>query len=332
MAKTAAEKLGIKPEHTIYPVNPPGDYVALIGGLPPGAAVVGEKALPADVVHLEQASHHPEITGITSIPRAYSETEGNAWLDRQHAQQEQRTGISLAIADTRTGQALGYVGVNGLVWRHLRGALGYWVAPTTTARNASWNATASGPKASCAPTTRRFHRSGGGRGAPVSGRSMRASLTGCPVPSPWSGALGERDLAPQDWQRLATIISLAAAAVSLLAYLFGGYVAGRLGGRDGLHHGLRVFGLAVVLLGLLGLLGLSMLGPASIGAGLHSPGGSPSPGEGIRFGDVAVKAATWSLTTMLLGSLAGGVLGERAHRRRHHGDSERAQSSGHGST
>ncbi len=52
MAKTAAEKLGIKPEHTIYPVNPPGDYVALIGGLPPGAAVVGEKALPADVVHL----------------------------------------------------------------------------------------------------------------------------------------------------------------------------------------------------------------------------------------------------------------------------------------
>ncbi len=124
------------------------------------------------------------------------------------------------------------------------------------------------------------------------------------MPSPWSGALCERDLlgecvvvhhpcpwtrerdgghrpaprprrclgaGPQDWQRLATIVSLAAAAVSL-------------------------------------------------------------PGEGIRFGDVAVKAATWSLTTMLLGSLAGGVLGERAHRRRHHGGSERAQSSGHGST
>ena len=73
------------------------------------------------------------------------------------------------IADTRTGQALGHVGVDGLVWRHLRGALGYWVAPTTTPRNASWNATASGPKASCGPTTRRFHRSGGGRGAPFPG-------------------------------------------------------------------------------------------------------------------------------------------------------------------
>src|SRR6266508_2634190 len=36
-------------------------------------------------------------------------------------------GISMAIADPRTGQALGYVGVSGLVWRHLRGSLGYWV-------------------------------------------------------------------------------------------------------------------------------------------------------------------------------------------------------------
>ncbi len=125
------------------------------------------------------------------------------------------------------------------------------------------------------------------------------------------------DLAPQDWQQLATIISLAAAALSLLAYFFGGYVAGRLGGRDGLRHGLRVFALAVVLLGVLVLLGLGMVGPASIGTGLHSPGAAPPPGEGIRFGDVAVKAATWSLITMLLGSLAGGVLGERAHRRRH---------------
>jgi Acetyltransferase (GNAT) domain len=50
-------------------------------------------------------------------------------LARQHAQHEQRTGISLAISDTHTGQALGYVRVSGLDWRHLRGSLGYWVAP-----------------------------------------------------------------------------------------------------------------------------------------------------------------------------------------------------------
>src|SRR6266540_3740601 len=60
------------------------------------------------------------------------------------------------------------------------------------------------------------------------------------------------DLAPRDWHRLATVIALGAALVSLLAYLFGGYVAARLGGRDGLQHGLRVFALAVLVLGVLG--------------------------------------------------------------------------------
>jgi RimJ/RimL family protein N-acetyltransferase len=87
-----------------------------------------------DLVLVEQASHHLEITGITSIPRAYTQAEGHAWLARQHAHQQQRTGISLAISDTHTGQALGYVGVSGLDWRHLRGSLGYWVAPTQRRR------------------------------------------------------------------------------------------------------------------------------------------------------------------------------------------------------
>ena len=122
------------------------------------------------------------------------------------------------------------------------------------------------------------------------------------------------DLAPRDWHRLATVIALGAALVSLLAYLFGGYVAARLGGRDGLQHGLRVFALAVLVLGVLGLLLLGMAGPVSVGTGLRQP--STAPGQGISFGDVATKAAIWSLIAMLLGSLAGGMLGERAHRRR----------------
>ena len=135
------------------------------------------------------------------------------------------------------------------------------------------------------------------------------------------------DLAPRDWHHLATVIALGSAAVSLLAYLFGGYVAARLGGRDGLQHGLRVFSLAVLVLGILGLLALSMAGPVSVGAGLRQPGLEAKPGQGIRFGDVATKAAIWSLIAMLLGSLAGGVLGSRAHRR-HRTEAERRQSSG----
>lgn len=82
----------------------------------------------ADLGVVELASRDPAITVGTSVPDPYSEAAGDAWLARQHAQREHRTGISLAIAGASTGQALGYVGVSGLVWRHLRGSLGYWVA------------------------------------------------------------------------------------------------------------------------------------------------------------------------------------------------------------
>jgi len=47
--KTAAMKLGIKPGHTVYPINEPGDYAELVGGLPDGAALRDHG--PADVVH-----------------------------------------------------------------------------------------------------------------------------------------------------------------------------------------------------------------------------------------------------------------------------------------
>jgi hypothetical protein len=48
--RTAATKLGIKPGHTVHPINAPGDYAALVGGLPDGATVV-EQGPAADVVH-----------------------------------------------------------------------------------------------------------------------------------------------------------------------------------------------------------------------------------------------------------------------------------------
>jgi MFS family permease len=123
------------------------------------------------------------------------------------------------------------------------------------------------------------------------------------------------DLAPGDWRRLETAIAAAAALGALLAYLFGGYVAARLGGRDGLQHGLRVFTLAVTALAALGLLGLAMAGPASIGAHLYSGGTPPVAAAGVQVWQVAVKTAIWSLLAMLVGSVIGGVLGERAHRR-----------------
>jgi hypothetical protein len=65
-AKSVAAKLGIKPAQSVFVINPPGDYSALVGGLPPGTTVVRHR--PADVVHLfartlvEVAEHGTEAT------------------------------------------------------------------------------------------------------------------------------------------------------------------------------------------------------------------------------------------------------------------------------
>ena len=123
------------------------------------------------------------------------------------------------------------------------------------------------------------------------------------------------DLAPRDWDGLANGIAFGATVVSLLAYLFGGYVAARLAGGDGVQSGLRVFASGVLALGVLGLLLLVMSGPISVGTGLRQPT-LTATGQGITVGDVATRAIIWSLIAMLLGSLAGGVLGVRAHARR----------------
>jgi hypothetical protein len=125
------------------------------------------------------------------------------------------------------------------------------------------------------------------------------------------------DLTPRDWRRLEHAIALAAALGAFVAHFFGGYVAARLSGHDGLEHGLRVFALAVVALGALSVLGLAMSGPASIGMHLDARATPTIATGGVDAGSVVVEATAWSLLAMLAGSVTGGVLGERAHRRRH---------------
>jgi MFS family permease len=58
------------------------------------------------------------------------------------------------------------------------------------------------------------------------------------------------DLSANNWAELGVGSAIAAAVVLLLAYLFGGYVAGRMARRAGLLHGLGVFILALVIVAL----------------------------------------------------------------------------------
>jgi hypothetical protein len=98
--------------------------------------------------------------------------------------------------------------------------------------------------------------------------------------------------------------------VLLAAYLFGGYVAGRMARRAGLLNGLAVFLLALLLVAVVGAVAASQTDAEAIGSNLRSLG---IPTTGTEWGKAGTIAGIGSLAAMLVGALLGGVLGERWH-------------------
>jgi hypothetical protein len=118
------------------------------------------------------------------------------------------------------------------------------------------------------------------------------------------------DLNRNDWATLGVGSAIAVAVVSLLAYLFGGYVAGRMARRAGLLNGLAVFLLALLLVAVVGAVAASQADAETIGSNLRSLG---IPTTGTEWAKAGTVAGIGSLAAMLLGALLGGVLGERWH-------------------
>lgn len=118
------------------------------------------------------------------------------------------------------------------------------------------------------------------------------------------------DLSSNDWARLGTGSAIAGAMVLFVAYLFGGYVAGRMARRAGLLNGLAVFVLAIVLITAVGAIVASQADVDTIRTNLRSLG---IPTSGSEWSDIGTLAGIASLAAMLIGALVGGVLGERWH-------------------
>jgi MFS family permease len=121
------------------------------------------------------------------------------------------------------------------------------------------------------------------------------------------------DRGRNDWATLGVGSAVAVAVVLLVAYLFGGYVAGRMARRAGLLNGLAVFLLAVALVGVVGAVAASQADAeaiARIASNLRSLG---IPTTGTEWGKAGTVAGIGSLAAMLVGALLGGVLGERWH-------------------
>ena len=113
-----------------------------------------------------------------------------------------------------------------------------------------------------------------------------------------------------DWRELGVGGGIVAAAVLLLSYWFGGYVAGRMARRAGAANGLAVFVLSVLVAIGLGALITAQADTDTIVNNLRSLG---VPTSGAEYGAVGTVAGLGSLLAMLLGSLLGGMAGERWH-------------------
>jgi hypothetical protein len=122
-------------------------------------------------------------------------------------------------------------------------------------------------------------------------------------------ALGvEFDVGNYDWETVGGIGTAVVAAALFVAYLFGGYVTGRMAFRSGLTHGLLVFLLGVVMAALVGLFVSAIAGTDTIEENLRNVG---VPTTADEWGSVGTIAGIASLAAMLVGSILGATWGER---------------------
>lgn len=137
--------------------------------------------------------------------------------------------------------------------------------------------------------------------------SVLAGLAGAAV-----AAVGVDTDLTADWERLGTTGALIVAGLLLLAYLFGGYVAGRMARRRGLVHGLGVLVLGLAVVAAVAALVRSSAATDAIAADLRSLG---IPTTASEYGQAGTVAGLASLLAVAAGSLLGGALGERWHSR-----------------
>jgi len=105
---------------------------------------------------------------------------------------------------------------------------------------------------------------------------------------------------------------IALLVVLFLAYLAGGYVAGRMARFDGARQGLAVWIIGLLVVVLLAVLGVVLGAQYNVLSQLHLPS---IPVSGSTATSAGVIAGVAALLASLLGALLGGGLGTRYHRR-----------------
>ena len=126
-----------------------------------------------------------------------------------------------------------------------------------------------------------------------------------------AAALGvSTDLGSRDFHTLGLGGGIAVAVVLFISYLFGGYVAGRMARRAGAVNGLLVFVLGLLIAGAVGGAVAGLGGTDNVVRGIRNVG---LPTTWSQWRDIGTVAGIASLAAMILGSVLGGMSGERWH-------------------
>jgi len=83
-----------------------------------------------DEAMVASASTDPFVPLITTVPAEGDGSEVRAFIDRQNRRTAEGVGYSFAIADARTDEAVGQIGLwTSSVLAQGRASIGYWIAP-----------------------------------------------------------------------------------------------------------------------------------------------------------------------------------------------------------
>ena len=119
-------------------------------------------------------------------------------------------------------------------------------------------------------------------------------------------------ISTDEWRQAGIAGAVIGALVLFLSFFFGGYTAGRMSRRAGARHGLMVFVLSAVIMGAIALIAWAMSGDLNVANDLRDNG---VPTDQDTWADIGLGAAIAAGAAMLLGSILGGIRGDRWHGR-----------------
>jgi hypothetical protein len=124
--------------------------------------------------------------------------------------------------------------------------------------------------------------------------------------------LDTETMSDSDWRNLGVVVATASVVVLLAAFLFGGYVAGRVSRRAGGLHGALVGAAGAVTLAVAVAIAHAQDATVAVVDRFEDLG---APTAASDWTGIAAVGAAAAVLVMLAGGLLGGVRGERWHQR-----------------